>query len=330
MVEKLYPMSILIAKKKPDPKKQETEPKKEDPPKKEESKKELEKKRSQSVKTPVTKDEGNTSPQPQPGLKKFISSIFGGKKEKKWDIANGEISGPMNFKHVHHVEFDDETGLTGAPEDWKNKKEEEEKTQEVSNVDTSTYRDMDKEKPMYLVDFISTKDPKRVFGPLTKIGSGATGLVYRAKRISDKLKCAVKIIELKSDTRLELFENEIRMMYRVSREYHPNICQYYGAYQTENEIWISMEFLPGGCLTDLLNIKMTEEQIAAIIKETLKAVIFIHKIHIIHRDIKSDNLLLSSDGQIKLADFGFTCELTKQRLQRKSVVGTPYWSKSFL
>jgi len=70
---------------------------------------------------------------------------------------------------------------------------------------------------------------------------------------------------------------------------------------------------------------MKEDQIAAILKETLKAVVFIHKIHIIHRDIKSDNLLLSSDGQIKLADFGFTCELTKQRLQRKSVVGTPYW-----
>jgi serine/threonine protein kinase len=52
---------------------------------------------------------------------------------------------------------------------------------------------------------------------------------------------------------------------------------------------------------------------------------FVHDIHVIHRDIKSDNLLLSSDGEIKLADFGFTAELTKQRPLRKSVVGTPYW-----
>jgi tRNA A-37 threonylcarbamoyl transferase component Bud32 len=249
---------------------------------------------------------------------KFLS-LF--KKKKDWDI-NGEISGPMNFQHVAHVDYDEETGLTGAPQDWTKK---EDQVVSLDGRDWSTWTDTDKEKPMYLVDLVSTQDPKRVFGQLTKIGSGATGQVYRTIRIKDGMKMAIKVIELKAETRLELFENEIRMMYKTSREYHPNICQYFGCYTTENELWICMEFLPGGCLTDLLAIRLTEEQIASVLKETLKATVFIHNIHIVHRDIKSDNLLLSPTGEIKLADFGFTCELTKQRPNRKSVVGTPYW-----
>jgi serine/threonine protein kinase len=59
------------------------------------------------------------------------------------------------------------------------------------------------------------------------------------------------------------------MMSKVSAVYHPNICQYYGCYTTENEIWIAMEFLPGGCLTDLLPLTLTEVHIASILKEVL-------------------------------------------------------------
>lgn len=266
-----------------------------------------------------TAQQSTTTPTEKPSLRKKFLSLFG--KKDEWNI-NGEISGPINFQHVAHIDYDEETGLTGAPEEWTKPKEE---GISEDGRDWSTWTDSEKEKPMYLVDLVSTQDPKRVFGQLTKIGSGATGQVYRAKRIKDNMKMAIKVIEVKADTRLELFENEIRMMYKVSREYHPNICQYYGCYTTENELWITMEFLPAGCLTDLLSLRLTEGQIAAILLETLKACVFIHKIHIVHRDIKSDNLLLSPTGEIKLADFGFTAELTKQRPKRKSVVGTPYW-----
>jgi len=298
--------------------------------------------------TPTTKKEPVASPTPLNqgrgrDRKRSILDFFRKKKVVDgWEIdLNAPISGPTAFRHNHHVDFDEETGITGMPSEWTQGSQssstltkEQLRVQELQqqqdatmthNIDVTGYCDLEKEKPLYLVDFISTKEPRREFGPLSRIGSGSTGLVYRAIRIKDKKKCAIKIIELKADTKLDLFENEIRMMRVVCQQFHPNICQFYGCYSTETELWICMEYLPGGCLTDLLRINLPEDQIAALLKETLKALVFLHDLHVIHRDIKSDNLLITREGEIKLVDFGFTCLLSKQRPLRKSVVGTPYW-----
>jgi len=87
--------------------------------------------------------------------------------------------------------------------------------------------------------------------------------------------------------------------------------------------------MDGGCLTDILeqfeNVKMNEQQITLVIRETLKALAYIHSLHRIHRDIKSDNILLNSDGCVKLADFGYAAQLTQKQQKRNTVVGTPYW-----
>lgn len=87
-----------------------------------------------------------------------------------------------------------------------------------------------------------------------------------------------------------------------------------------------MEYISGGKLTDLLPIGFVEHEISAILRETLKALVYCHERNLIHRDIKSDNILITRDGQVKLADFGFTTELTAENPKRRSVVGTPYWS----
>jgi len=87
--------------------------------------------------------------------------------------------------------------------------------------------------------------------------------------------------------------------------------------------------MDGGCLTDILeqfeDIRLTEPQIAFCCKETLKALSYIHTLHRIHRDIKSDNILLNTSGAIKLADFGYAAQLTQKQQKRNTVVGTPYW-----
>jgi serine/threonine protein kinase len=106
---------------------------------------------------------------------------------------------------------------------------------------------------------------------------------------------------------------------------HPNLVNYYDSYATEKAIWIAMEYVSGGKLTDMLHIDYSEAEIAAILRETLMALDYLHKHNIIHRDVKSDNILITRNGDIKLADFGFTCKLDDKRPKRRSVVGTPYW-----
>jgi len=110
---------------------------------------------------------------------------------------------------------------------------------------------------------------------------------------------------------------------------HPNIVSYIESYIVEDRLWVVMEFMGNGCLTELLNqyeaVRLTEKHIATICRETLRGLQYIHNLNRIHRDIKSDNILLGANGEVKLADFGYAAQLTAQRIVRTTVVGTPYW-----
>lgn len=70
---------------------------------------------------------------------------------------------------------------------------------------------------------------------------------------------------------------------------------------------------------------MNEEQIAAVCLAVLQALSVLHAQGVIHRDIKSDSILLTHDGRVKLSDFGFCAQVSKEVPRRKSLVGTPYW-----
>lgn len=177
-----------------------------------------------------------------------------------------------------------------------------------------------------LSDLASKDDPQRIYADMVKIGEGAAGEVFSAIDARSGIKVAVKKMEINADN-VKLLATEIGIM-KSSR--HPNIVNYVDSYLVgSNAIWVVMEFMGGGCLTDILEafdvIRLTERNIAYIARETLRALSYIHSLHRIHRDIKSDNILLGVDGEIKLADFGYAAQLTQKQQKRNTVVGTPYW-----
>eukprot|EP00007_Cunea_sp_BSH-02190019_P000966 CAMPEP_0174230728 /NCGR_PEP_ID=MMETSP0417-20130205/1432_1 /TAXON_ID=242541 /ORGANISM="Mayorella sp, Strain BSH-02190019" /LENGTH=629 /DNA_ID=CAMNT_0015308483 /DNA_START=67 /DNA_END=1956 /DNA_ORIENTATION=- len=171
-------------------------------------------------------------------------------------------------------------------------------------------------------EWFSREDPEQIFRDVHKIGEGSSGEVFLG--LNDKgEQVALKVLSASVKANLKSMEHEVRMM-GTSR--HENVVTYFGSYLKDDRLWVAMEYMDGGSLTDIISIcQMTEPQIAAVCKETLKALEAVHKLDRIHRDIKSDNILMDLRGNVKLADFGYCAQLTEQANKRNSVVGTPYW-----
>jgi len=160
---------------------------------------------------------------------------------------------------------------------------------------------------------------------LEKIGEGAAGEVFIATSKVKKEQVAVKKMTINPEN-IKLLCTEINIM-KSSR--HSNIVEFQDCFVVDNtQLWIIMELMDG-CLTDVLEqfpkVALNEGQTALVCRETLKSLAYIHKNHRIHRDIKSDNILLNGKGEIKIADFGYAAQLTQEKQKRRTVVGTPYW-----
>ncbi|CAE6404994.1 unnamed protein product [Rhizoctonia solani] len=166
-------------------------------------------------------------------------------------------------------------------------------------------------------------DPTRLYRNLVKIGQGASGGVYTAYQVGTNLSVAIKQMDLDKQPKKDLIINEILVM-RSSR--HPNIVNYIDSFLHKNDLWVVMEYMEGGSLTDVVTANlMTEGQIAAVSRETAQGLEHLHRHGVIHRDIKSDNVLLSLQGDIKLTDFGFCAQISDANSKRTTMVGTPYW-----
>ncbi|XP_031847110.1 serine/threonine-protein kinase PAK mbt [Nomia melanderi] len=170
---------------------------------------------------------------------------------------------------------------------------------------------------------VSRGDPRENLENFLKIGEGSTGTVCIATEKNTNRQVAVKKMDLRKQQRRELLFNEVVIM----RDYHhPNIVEMYDSFLVDDELWVVMEYLEGGALTDIVtHSRMDESQIATVCSQCLKPLAYLHSQGVIHRDIKSDSILLTADGRVKLSDFGFCAQVSQELPRRKSLVGTPYW-----
>lgn len=169
----------------------------------------------------------------------------------------------------------------------------------------------------------SPSDPTKKYRNLVKIGQGASGGVYTAYEVGTNKCVAIKQMNLEQQPKKDLIINEIMVM-RDSK--HKNVVNFMDSFLVRGDLWVVMEYMEGGSLTDVVTFNMMSEgQISAVCRETLHGLQFLHSKGVIHRDIKSDNILLSMEGSIKLTDFGFCAQINESHMKRTTMVGTPYW-----
>ncbi|XP_039013663.1 serine/threonine-protein kinase 25-like [Hibiscus syriacus] len=163
------------------------------------------------------------------------------------------------------------------------------------------------------------------FSQFELIGRGAFGDVYKAFDKELNKEVAIKVIDLEeSEDEIEDIQKEISVL---SQCRCPYITEYYGSYLHQTKLWIIMEYMAGGSVADLLQSgpPLDEMSIACISRDLLHAIEYLHNEGKIHRDIKAANILLSENGDVKVADFGVSAQLTKTISRRKTFVGTPFW-----
>ncbi|KAF9947930.1 signal transducing kinase of the PAK [Mortierella alpina] len=166
-------------------------------------------------------------------------------------------------------------------------------------------------------------DPTKLYRNLVKIGQGASGGVYTAYQVGTNLSVAIKQMNLEQQPKKDLIINEILVMKESS---HKNIVNFIDSFLHRGDLWVVMEYMEGGSLTEVVTTnEMADPQIGAVCRETLLGLEHLHSKGVIHRDIKSDNVLLALNGDIKLTDFGFCAQLKESQGKRTTMVGTPYW-----
>ncbi|XP_054253523.1 serine/threonine-protein kinase PAK 3-like [Indicator indicator] len=173
-----------------------------------------------------------------------------------------------------------------------------------------------------LRSIVSMGHPENKYAEAEKLGQGSYGAVYRAVEMATEREVAIKHIYVNPGDE-DYVMNEILVL---RDQKNPNIINYLDSYLVGAELWLVLEYLDGGSLADVLKAtRMDEGQTAAVCRECLQGLDCLHSNGIIHRDIKGCNILLGTDGSVKLADFGVCALLTPEQNKRTTYAGTPHW-----
>eukprot|EP00794_Sanderia_malayensis_P011801 gene11801-13022_t len=168
-----------------------------------------------------------------------------------------------------------------------------------------------------------TRPPEEVFDLLEKLGEGSYGSVFKAVHKESGEVLAIKQVPV--DTDLQEIIKEISIMQQCDSPY---VVKYYGSYFKNTDLWIVMEYCGAGSVSDIMRLRnktLKEDEIACVLKDTLKGLEYLHFRRKIHRDVKAGNILLNTEGNAKLADFGVAGQLTDTMAKRNTVIGTPFW-----
>lgn len=162
---------------------------------------------------------------------------------------------------------------------------------------------------------------------LEKIGSGGMSVVYKAKCHTLNRLVAIKVLkeEFASDENfVSKFKMEAQAAARLS---HPNIVNVYDVVDEENLHYIVMELIEGITLKNYIEKKelLDSKEAIGIAIQVAQGIAAAHEQHIIHRDIKPQNMIISKDGKVKVADFGIARAVSSQTVNSSAAVGSVHY-----